>query len=34
MAQITDFFAGANSGEGFRSLFSELVDIEIGRAHV
>lgn len=28
MAQITDFFAGANSGEGFRSLFSELVDIE------
>lgn len=28
MAQITDFFAGANSGEGFRSLFAEMVDIE------
>ncbi len=28
MAQITDFFAGANSGEGFRSLFPEMVDIE------
>lgn len=28
MAQITDFFAGANSGEGFRSLFHEMVDIE------
>lgn len=28
MAQVTNFFAGANSGEGFRSLFSEMVDIE------
>lgn len=28
MAQITNFFAGANSGEGFRNLFSEMVDIE------
>jgi len=28
MAQTTNFFAGANSGEGFRNLFSELVDLE------
>lgn len=28
MARVTDFFVGANSGEGFRNLFSELVDIE------
>ena len=28
MAQITDFFVGANSGEGFRNLFPEMVDIE------
>ncbi len=28
MAQVTNFFAGANSGEGFRNLFSELVDLE------
>lgn len=28
MAQVTDFFVGANSGEGFQNLFSELVDIE------
>ncbi len=28
MAQVTNFFAGANSGEGFRNLFSEMVDIE------
>ena len=28
MAQITNFFAGANSGEGFRSLFHELTDPE------
>ena len=28
MAQITDFFAGANSGEGFRNLFPEIADIE------
>ena len=27
MAQITDFFVGANSGEGFRNLFPEMVDI-------
>ena len=28
MAQITNFFVGANSGEGFRNLFDELVDLE------
>nr|WP_325183145.1 hypothetical protein [uncultured Oscillibacter sp.] len=28
MAQVTNFFVGANSGEGFRNLFSELVDVE------
>ena len=28
MAQVTNFFAGANSGEGFRNLFPELVDLE------
>jgi len=28
MAQVTNFFAGANSGEGFRNLFPEMVDIE------
>lgn len=28
MAQVTNFFAGANSGEGFRNLFGELVDME------
>lgn len=28
MAQVTNFFVGANSGEGFRNLFSELVDLE------
>jgi len=28
MAQITHFFVGANSGEGFRNLFPEMVDLE------
>lgn len=28
MAQVTNFFVGANSGEGFRNLFSEMVDLE------
>ena len=28
MAQTTSFFVGANSGEGFQNLFSELVDLE------
>jgi len=28
MAQITNFFAGANSGDGFRNLFPKMVDIE------
>lgn len=28
MAQITNFFAGANSGDGFQNLFSELTDLE------
>lgn len=28
MARVTNFFAGANSGDGFRDLFSELVDLE------
>jgi hypothetical protein len=28
MAQTTNFFAGANSGEGFRNLFPQMVDLE------
>ena len=28
MAQITNFFAGANSGDGFQNLFPEVVDLE------
>ncbi len=28
MVQITHFFVGANSGEGFQNLFPELVDVE------
>lgn len=28
MARITNFFAGANSGEGFQNLFHEMVDLE------
>lgn len=28
MAQVTNFFVGANSGDGFQNLFSELIDIE------
>lgn len=28
MAQITNFFAGANSGEGFQNLFSQIADPE------
>ena len=28
MTQVTNFFVGANSGEGFRNLFSEMVDLE------
>ena len=28
MAQVTHFFAGANSGGGFQNLFSEIVDLE------
>ena len=28
MAQVTNFFVGANSGEGFQNLFGELVDLE------
>lgn len=28
MAQVTNFFLGANSGEGFQNLFAELVDVE------
>lgn len=28
MAQVTHFFAGANSGDGFQNLFSEIVDLE------
>ena len=31
MARITHFFAGANSGAGFQSLFSELLDLETAR---
>lgn len=28
MAQVTHFFAGANSGEGFQNLFPEIIDLE------
>ena len=28
MAQVTNFFAGANIGEGFQNLFHEIVDLE------
>ncbi|MCI8911031.1 MAG: hypothetical protein HFG09_10205 [Oscillibacter sp.] len=28
MAQVTNFFAGANSGAGFQSLFDKIVDLE------
>ena len=28
MAQITHFFAGANSGNGLQNLFAEMVDLE------
>ena len=28
MAQVTNFFVGANSGEGFQNLFHEMVDLE------
>ena len=28
MAQITNFFLGANSGSGFQNLFSEIMDPE------
>ena len=28
MAQITNFFVGANSGDGFQNLFGQLVDLE------
>ena len=28
MAQITNFFLGANSGSGFQDLFSEIMDLE------
>ena len=28
MAKITNFFVGANSGEGFRNLFPEILDLE------
>lgn len=28
MAQVTNFFVGANSGEGFQDLFPQMVDIE------
>lgn len=28
MAQVTNFFVGANSGEGFQNLFSEIANIE------
>ena len=28
MAQITHFFAGANSGDGFQNLFGEIMDIQ------
>lgn len=28
MAQVTNFFVGANSGDGFQNLFGQLVDLE------
>lgn len=28
MAQVTNFFAGANSGSGFQNLFAEMMDLE------
>ena len=28
MAQVTNFFVGANSGDGFQNLFPEMVDLE------
>ena len=28
MAQVTHFFAGANSGAGFRNLFSQITDLQ------
>ena len=28
MAQVTNFFLGANSGEGFQNFFPQLVDME------
>ena len=28
MAQVTNFFAGANSGAGFQNLFREILDVE------
>lgn len=28
MAQVSNFFVGANSGEGFQNLFPELVNLE------
>ena len=28
MAQVTNFFGGANSGEGFQNLFTEIIDME------
>ena len=28
MAQVTNFFVGANSGEGFQNLFTEIIDME------
>ena len=28
MAQVTNFFAGANSGDGFQNLFPQMVDME------
>lgn len=27
MAQVTNFFLGANSGSGFQNLFSEILDV-------
>ena len=28
MALVTNFFLGANSGEGFQNLFSQVTDLE------
>lgn len=28
MVQVTNFFVGANSGDGFQNLFSEMIDLE------